>query len=251
MIRNSNPLVCFFDSGIGGINLLYESVKILPNTDFAYFADNYNVPYGNFSHEELILRVDEIFSRMEKLNPSAAVLACNTVTAHCVGYLRKKYPFEIIGIQPAVKPASKNGKCVVLTTPATCNSNSLKDLIEEYGNERAQVVPCPNLASYIEENIFDLSEERIRNMLPAVKTDGIVLGCTHYIFAEEIIANYYGCEVYDGIAGTAKHLREKLGNFDHFPKRAQKIDFLGGDARKNSRIFKSLLLQNGLSSPKG
>ena len=90
MERNNNATVCFFDSGIGGLSLLYECVRILPRVDFKYFADNFRVPYGNLTHGELVNTVDRIFSEIEKLNPDAAVVACNTVTAQCIDYLRKQ-----------------------------------------------------------------------------------------------------------------------------------------------------------------
>lgn len=245
MESNNKNLVCCFDSGIGGISLLYECVRILPSVDFLYFADNYNVPYGNMPHKNLIDKVDLIFREIENSNPAAAVVACNTVTANCIDYLRNKYSFEIIGIQPAVKPAAANGRCVVLSTPSTADSASMKELLRKYGENRTQVVACPDLAAYIEENIDNLSQEDIESMLPDIETDGIVLGCTHYVFAKEIIKEHYNCPVYDGIGATAAHLREKLGNFDHTAGRAQKIDFFGGDSEKNKRIFRNLIIANG------
>ena len=99
MKKNINPLVCVFDSGIGGLGVLYECVRRLPRVDFAYFADNYNMPYGRFGREELIKISNEKFTQIASYNPAAAVVACNTVTAQCIGFLRENFPFEIIGIQ--------------------------------------------------------------------------------------------------------------------------------------------------------
>ena len=143
-----NPTVCFFDSGIGGLCLLYECVRKLPDVDFVYFADNENVPYGSLDKNTLIAKVDEIFLRIQNLNPSAVVVACNTVTANCIDYLRNKYKFDIIGIQPAVKPASKQGgKCLVLATPATSKSEALTELIKKFGNGNMEIFANENLAS--------------------------------------------------------------------------------------------------------
>lgn len=247
MEKNINKTVCFFDSGIGGLTLLYECVRKLPNVDFTYFADNYRVPYGALTHEELIKAADEKFSEISKLNPAAAVLACNTLTAHCVEYLRNKYPFEIIGIQPAIKPASETGgKCLVLATPSTAGSESLKKLVEKYGGGKTSVIPCPDLAFYIEQNIEKLSAEGVKKLLPDVKADSVVLGCTHYVFAKDTIKNYYKCPVFDGIEGTAAHLCEKLGISDHRGPRAQKITFIGGEVVKNRVVFSRLVMQGGL-----
>ena len=237
-----NPLVCFYDSGIGGLNLLCESVRILPQTDFIYFADNYRVPYGALSKNELLKISDEVFQKMNDLNPSAAVIACNTLTAQCIESLREKYPFEIIGIQPAIKSAAAvKGKILVLATPATAESDSLKNLTERDGESRTTFMACPDLASYLEKNVENLSQEEVKKLLPKIEADAVVLGCTHYIFATDVIKDYYNCPVFDGIQGTATNLRKKLGISDHLTPRAQKITFSGGDINKNREIFRILI----------
>ncbi len=248
---DNNPLVCFFDSGIGGLSLLYECVRRLPRVDFTYFADNYRMPYGSLTHEKMTEYVDEAFSGISALNPAAAVAACNTVTAHCIDFLRKKYSFKILGIQPAIKPAvSLGGKCLVLATPSTAESSSLKQLVEKYGGNNTEVEACPELAAHIEKNVNNLTFGEICSFLPVIKADSVVLGCTHYVFVKEFIAKFYNCPVFDGIDGTAAHLCEVLGISDHQEPRIQKITFTGGDSAKNRDIFRSLLIKNGGLSPK-
>lgn len=242
----NNPKVCFFDSGIGGLSLLYESVRKLPRVDFIYFADNFRVPYGSLTREEMLSLVDEKFSQISSLNPAAAVVACNTVTAQCIEFLRQKYSFEIIGIQPAIKPAAAaGGKRLVLATPSTAQSEALKNLVSKYGSECTQVVACEKLAGYIEQNIENISEEEVKKLLPDTQADSVVLGCTHYVFIKNIIKKHYNCPVFDGIDGTSDRLCEKLGIFDHRQGRAQKIGFSGGDTTKNRYIFNLLLKQSG------
>ncbi|MDE7439915.1 MAG: glutamate racemase, partial [Clostridia bacterium] len=172
-----NPTVCFFDSGIGGLCLLYECVRRLPDVDFTYFSDNANVPYGSLPQDRLIELTDSFFYEISKLNPIAAVVACNTVTARCIDYLRNKYQFEIIGIQPAVKPAAAvGGKCLVLATPSTADSKPLHDLIEKCGLGRTEVVACPDLAQYIENNIKNIDADYIKSILPKIDCSTVVLG---------------------------------------------------------------------------
>ena len=244
-----NPTVCFFDSGIGGLCLLYECVRKLPDVDFVYFADNENVPYGSLDKNTLIAKVDEIFLRIQNLNPSAVVVACNTVTANCIDYLRNKYKFDIIGIQHAVKPASKQGgKCLVLATPATSKSEALTELIKKFGNGNMEIFANENLASYIENHIDELNYSDIVKLLPQKRFDSVVLGCTHYIFIKDIVKSFYKCPVFDGIEGTADHLCEKLGKNDHRGKRAQKITFSGGFEYKNRGIFRKLISEKGISA---
>ena len=243
MLSNDSkkPLVCLFDSGIGGINLLCECVKKMPQVDFAYFADNYNVPYGNLSGGELLSRTVKIFDKMSALNPAAAVVACNTVTAQCISALRARYKFRIVGIQPAIKPAAAQGDCIVLATPSTAESVAVRELTLKYGRGRTRVLPCPQLAAYIENNIFSLSEKALFNLLPQADTEGVVLGCTHYTFIKNVIGAYYNCRVWDGIEGTTDHLREILGICDHLKPTLQKINFYSGNCAKNRRILNVLL----------
>lgn len=245
-----NPTVCFFDSGIGGLWLLYECVKKLPDVDFTYFSDNAHVPYGSLPQDKLIEFTDSVFSQISKLNPKAAVIACNTVTARCIDYIRNKYPFEVIGIQPAVKPATKSGgKCLVLATPSTAASVPLKELIDKFGKGRVVTAACPDLAQYIENNIGNIDGEYIKSLLPKIDCDSVVLGCTHYIYIKEIVKFFYNCPVFDGIEGTADNLVRKLGKNDHRAKRAQKITFEGDFVVKNRDIFKKLVAEFGLKCP--
>lgn len=240
--------VCFFDSGIGGLNLLYEASLKLPYAEIFYFADNYRVPYGSLSDGELKSAVDEIFSKIAKINPDAAVIACNTVTARCAAYLRGKYSFPIIGIQPAVKEAAKHGKnCVVFATPSTAESESLKALIRTYGNGSTEVIACPEFAQFVEQNIFGLNEEKLMNLLPDVKADAVVLGCTHYIFVKEAVEKKYGCPAFTGVEGTVKRLLKILsysGDGNSAPQ-VPEITFVGGDEEKNKRVFYDVLCARG------
>ena len=248
LLRKENrPLVCVFDSGIGGLNLLYECVKSIPQADLAYFADNYHVPYGNMDDEQLLARTEKIFDKIARLNPAAAVVACNTVTAKCIAELRARYTFNIIGIQPAVKPAAAQGECIVLATAATANSASVRALVEKYGRGRTRVFSCPQLAAYVEQNIFSLSESEIISMLPQVEAREVVLGCTHYSFIKKTIAAYYNCRIWDGVVGTVNHLNDCLGKLNHFQTTFNQIAFLGGNISKNRQIL-SIMLKNGADS---
>lgn len=236
--------ICFFDSGIGGLPLFIKCLHFIPDVDFYYFADNENVPYGNLPTQRILALADNAFEKIRRLHPDVVVIACNTVTAICVNALRDKYPFPIIGIQPAVKPAAASGrKCVVLATPATASSAAVKALIEKYGLGHTEVVACPYLAAYIENHIFELTLENVLPLLPAISADCLVLGCTHYSYIGDIIENYYKIPVYDGLDGTANRLKAVVGKTDHFLKNARKICFFGGDVHKNFEVFHSFFTE--------
>lgn len=231
-----------FDSGIGGLNLLKECVKKIPFADFVYFADNYAVPYGNKSDDEILSRVLKVFDVMTEMQVTAAVVACNTATAVCIDVLRGRSSFPVVGIQPAVKQAATyGGRCAVLCTEATAKSQSLGVLVEQYGRGKVTVYPCPRLASFIEEHAPYIPQEEVLSMLPDIEADCVVLGCTHYSYIKNTIKNRYGLPVFDGMVGTADHLATLSGICDHFSKNVGKISFVGGDISKNFEIYKHLI----------
>lgn len=239
-VRGRRPLVCLFDSGIGGLNLLDACVRRLPEVDFYYFADNFNVPYGNLGEGQIFTLVKGVFREIAACRPSAAVVACNTVTAGCISALRKTYSFPILGIEPALKQAwERGGDYLVLATRSTCASSSFASLMQRYG-ARATVFPCGGLAEKIERGIFSLDEKELVSRLPGGRFSSVVLGCTHYIFIEKAIQNRYGCPVFDGMSGTADHLATILGNFAHFSGDCGKIAFFCGDFIKNRAIYEKL-----------
>lgn len=240
-IVNSVLKVAVFDSGIGGINVLRGCVAALPWVDFVYFADNSHVPYGGLGADELHSRVNEIFDRIAALSPAAAVVACNTVTGSCIGDLRARYPFPLIGVEPAIKPAATvGGKCLVLATPTTVRSPNVLSLVSRYGEGRVELAACPDLADYIERNIFNLKEEEVRALLPRHSARSVVLGCTHYIYVKREIEKFYGCKSFDGIDGVVGVLKNKLQKYvENGCERCGKVEFSGGDADKNERVFKS------------
>lgn len=237
--------LCFFDSGIGGLDLLYTCACLMPYADMVYFADNGNVPYGSLTEEKIRLLTFDVFEKIAKEKPSAAVIACNTVTAVCAEELRKTFPFRIYGIQPAVKPAAKIcGRCLVLATPRTAASLPLLRLVESYGRGVTHVLPCEGLASYIEENIFNLNRSEVEKLLPDFRADGVVLGCTHYAFVKQWIAEKYGCAVFDGAAATAANVCRNTAAEYPFSPYSGKITFKGGDVDRNERVFGLLKSKN-------
>jgi len=250
-----NISVAVFDSGIGGLNLLKECSLNMPDVEFYYLADNYNVPYGTKSKEQIFSLVKSAIKCVEGVKPSAAVIACNTATANCIEELRSEFSFPIIGIQPAIKQAAEyGGRCLVLATPSTVKSPSFNDLLKrcERGNATEfTVFPCSGLADYIEQNAFDYDEKSLSDALPDIKVDSVVLGCTHYVFIKNAVQCKYDCKIFDGIAGTVDrlvkilgmddHIEGNSGNFDHQNKIRSNITFLGGDIAKNALVFSHLL----------
>lgn len=206
--------VALFDSGIGGLTVLAACKKVLPNQLFYYYGDNANAPYGNLSSSRINELVDRAFTLFQELEVKAVVLACNTVTAVCAQRLRAQYPFPIVGAEPALLPALKKGKRVlVLATRATRESVRfalLKNRASSLFPNAEIIVPaCDELAGVIERGI-EKGEFNLASYLPKETADVVVLGCTHYLYAKPQIERFYGCECVDGNEGIANRLATLL-----------------------------------------
>ncbi len=216
--------IAVFDSGIGGLTVLHEAKQLLPGEIFYYYGDNLRAPYGNLPDEKIMRFVTEAFDIFQSLEVKAVVLACNTATAVCADSLRKKYPFSIIGAEPAVFPAVKaGGEVLVLSTRATFQSQRFIKLLERarerYPQAQITPKPCDKLAGAIERNLRNPSFDFTPYLPPADKKyTAVVLGCTHYIYIKQQISAYYHCPTVDGNEGIASRLAFMLNATAFSPK---------------------------------
>ncbi len=215
---NSRP-IGVFDSGLGGVSVLRNMCALLPNEDFIYFGDDKNAPYGTKTEEEILrLAIDDVSFLLEK-NVKAIVIACNTATSAAAKHLRETLSIPVIGMEPALKPASlnrKDGVIGVMATPATLKQKKFKLLYEKYG-EHALPIPCPGLMEFAEKGILDGEELEsfLKNLFKPFTEkyplESVVLGCTHYIFLKGAIQKALpGITLYDGNEGTARQLKRVL-----------------------------------------
>lgn len=208
-------MIGVIDSGIGGVTVLKELLKELPNEDYIYYSDSINNPYGDKSYEEIINIVDKVVTNLINRGVKIIVLACNTASAVCKEYLRNKYDIPIIAIEPAYKVVYDNAKeykTLVIATKATINSDNFKKLFNEYDNHNTILCSCSGLADLIEEGnkekIIDYLNEHI-GQYKGVKN--VVLGCTHYPLIKEEIKNVLGdVTFFDGSIGVSHHTKEIL-----------------------------------------
>lgn len=213
--------VGFFDSGIGGLTVLYDSLRLLPELEYLYYADIENVPYGTKSKE---LVKEYIFTAVDfiiKQGVDALLLACNTATSIAVRELRSKYQIPIIGMEPAVKPAIRNTKekrVLVLATPLTLKEDKYEDLVSRVDqNHIVDSLPLPGLVEFAENYEFHnpAVEAYLRKELAVFDLDKygtIVLGCTHFLYFKKIFREILpaGIEIIDGNEGTIRHLAKTL-----------------------------------------
>ena len=214
--------VAVFDSGLGGISVLGELVKFLPNENFIYFGDTANAPYGVRSADEVRELSFSAYEKLKQRGIKAFVIACNTATSVAAAALRERYPNDIIiGIEPALKPAvlyKEQPTVAVLATPLTLKEAKFASLLGKY-EQCARVIPfaCPGLVEFVErgEVSGEALEVFLSELLAPLKTEGldaVVLGCTHYPLVKREIAKVLGegVTVFDGSEGTARETRRRL-----------------------------------------
>jgi len=225
MSKKTNP-IAVFDSGVGGISVLRELVKILPQEDYIYYGDSKNAPYGMKDKETVkqltINAAEYLFAQGAK----GLVVACNTATSAAVRSLREIYPdIPIVGIEPALKPAATrkpNCRVLVMATPMTIREEKFQNLMKNY-EDMAEIIPlpCPGLMDFVERG--DLSSVDFKSYLEELlfvhrihPVDSVVLGCTHYPFAKDMIKEVLGPDVmvFDGGEGTAREMRRRLAEAD-------------------------------------
>lgn len=210
---NNNP-IGILDSGIGGVTVLKEIIKILPNEDYVYYSDSLHAPYGEKSKEEVIQYVDSIVKFLVSKNCKMIIVACNTATAFAISEMRSKYSdIDIIGIEPAYKMIydfSYNKKTLVMATSGTIHSEKFLNLYHKYDNDNTILLSCEKLATLI-ENDDPKIEDYLREILPKEKIEAVVLGCTHYPLIKDIIQKIIGpVDFYDGGYGVAQHVYNLL-----------------------------------------
>jgi glutamate racemase len=192
--------VGIFDSGVGGLSVLRHIHAQLPQEHLLYFADSGFAPYGEKSDEWLVQRSLAIASFLISHGAKALVVACNTATVAAVKALRHAHPnLPIVGVEPGLKPgaaATRNGKVAVLATESTLRGEkflALRDQISSSSQAEFLLQPCGGLVERIE--MGELTSEATMAMLDRFLAplldqgaDTVVLGCTHYPFVRDAIA---------------------------------------------------------------
>ncbi|MEJ6951023.1 glutamate racemase [Natronospora cellulosivora (SeqCode)] len=246
----------FFDSGIGGLTVLKDTLNYLPRAKYLYYADTLNVPYGTKTRSQVrnyIFRAaDFIFQK----NIDALLIACNTATSIAIKDLREKYDIPIIGMEPAVKPALErcgNKRVLVTATPLTLEEDKYENLVSRLNaDDKVDSLALPELVEFAES--FEFDERTIKNYffdkLSSFNLDlygTIVLGCTHFIYYKKILSKILPShiDIIDGNLGTVKHLlrvlkltRNKYTKESHNNERFDISYYVSGKARKLDSISK-------------
>ncbi|MEX2028340.1 MAG: glutamate racemase [Candidatus Curtissbacteria bacterium] len=250
MQRNERP-IGLFDSGVGGLSVMTEIGKALPNETFIFLADQLNNPYGAKTKRELEDLTEKITYFLMRQKIKALVVACNTATCYAIDYLRLNFDIPIVGVVPAVKPAaglSKNGKIAIMSTPATAKSAYLDSLILDFAKSKKSLkLGCEGLEESVEaldkkswDTLLDKYAKKIKNF----GADVVVLGCTHFPFLKSEIKKRLGpkIRVIDSGQAIARRVKYLLAKKDELSgKKGKDLFFTTGDPKEFSRVASALL----------
>jgi glutamate racemase len=219
-----------FDSGVGGLSILRALRAELPAEDFVYFADSGFAPYGERDDAFVIRRARALVQQLHAQHGvKALVVACNTATAAAIDVVRSEWPqLPVVGVEPALKPAlalTRTGRIGVMATRGTLGSARFRALHDALAGQAEFVLQsCDGLADAIEQHdatkIIAACAQHIRAMgtfgSEKGQIDTLVLGCTHYPFAQHHLQALAGpsvrmVETGQPVARQARRLLEAAG----------------------------------------
>ncbi len=222
---NSQP-IGFLDSGVGGLTVVKEVIKLLPNEEIIYIGDSGRNPYGPRPLEEVRQFTHQLSHFLMKKEIKLLVVACNTATVAALDSLQKELPIPVIGvIESGTKAAievTKNNKIGIIGTQGTIQSGEYeKQILEQLAHAELMSVACPKFVSIVEKNQFETEQATkivTEELAPFENTDidTLVLGCTHYPLLQVIIQNNFDKHVtlVDPGVETAKLVKKYLESHD-------------------------------------
>lgn len=219
----STAPVGVLDSGVGGLTILRELLRELPDERFFYFGDTGNCPYGVRPESEIQELAIAASRFLLERGVKEIVVACNTASVSALAALRATFDVPFIGVVPAVKPAAKltrSGKVGIASTEASARGDYLKRLVAEHANGvEVLAVGCPDLVLLAEAGMLDGPEVEaaVRGYVAPMLDQGIdtlVLGCTHFPAMRDVFTRVAGpaVEVIDSGAAIARQARRVLAD---------------------------------------
>ncbi len=215
-----------FDSGLGGLTVVREITRQLPEENIVYFGDTARVPYGSKSQSTVIHYTEQILRFLYTKDVKAIVVACNTVSAYALEEVKHSVPVPIIGVViPGARVAAHatvNGRVGVIGTEATVHSGLYTRIIQEMA-PGVQVFSkaCPLFVPLVEEGLWKDSvtteiAARYLSELKDADVDTLIMGCTHYPLLRSTIREVIGNSVnlVNPAYETAVELRRTLERFD-------------------------------------
>ncbi len=223
---DKNKSIGIFDSGVGGLTVMAEVIRLLPNEDIVYFGDVGRSPYGGRSKETITQFARQDIQFLMEHEVKFIIAACNSVSAVALDTVKVEFETDILGvIKPGALAAvnyTKNNRIGIIGTVATIGSNSYAKEIQKL-NSKVKVfsLACPLFVPLVEEGYQDrkatyLIAQDYLKTLKDVDIDTLVLGCTHYPFLKKVIASVMGegVKLVDSAEETALALAQVLEEKD-------------------------------------
>ncbi len=211
------------DSGVGGLSVLSQLYKIMPDKNYIFFGDTKNLPYGTKTGKEIFKFTKEILEFFIAKNVKNAIIACNTTSAVAYDELReyfknriKIFPLIQLCAPCAVDNLKENDTIAVLATKATVNSGKYRSEIHKINNKiNVLELDCTGFVEIVENRLYkeESSIELIKSKLEIAKKHNakkIILGCTHYPYLESIFRKIYDVEYFNPAVEIAKIVKNEI-----------------------------------------
>lgn len=254
------PLL-FFDTGVGGLSVLREAKKLLPNAPIVYAADYAGIPYGMKSEDELSTRIPLLLGRLvERYKPQLVTIACNTASTIALDVVRSVLDIPVVGTVPAIKPASqmtKTGIIGLLGTRATIRQPYVDRLAAEFAVDKT-------LLRFGASDLVHAAEAKLRGEVPnkvvidaAVEgltqqdggdeIDTVILACTHFPLVQAELQKSFVRDIQfiDGSQGIARRIAY-LGREVSWPKTAENGIFVTTGSLAQLAPYRKKLEEFGL-----
>ena len=257
-----NAPIGVFDSGVGGLTVVREITRQLPEENIVYFGDTARVPYGSKSKENIIRFSEQIIRFLLTKEVKAIVIACNTASALALDAVRDEFDVPILGVvvpgARAAVEATHNGKIGVIGTDATVHSHVYtKEIQKMKSNVTVQEKACPLFVPLVEEGFKDhaVTGEIIDHYLSSMRgseIDTMILGCTHYPLLRSRIRTYMGdnIQIVNPAYETAMDLKKILKEQDmENPQTSQgHCEFYVSDAAEKFKSFANSVMPFDIES---
>ena len=214
--------ILIFDSGVGGLTVLAEVRKLLPDAPVIYAADTAGLPYGEKTEAQIAARVAGLLGRLaERFDPRLIVIACNTASTIALGMVRDVLEVPIVGTVPAIKPAAamtKTGVIGLLGTEATIRQAYVDNLEREFAQGKAllrhgapalvEAAEAKLRGAPVDPAVVARAVEGLRGQPHGGQIDTVVLACTHFPLLESELAAAFGPDVrfIHGAEGIARRV---------------------------------------------
>ena len=247
--------ILLMDSGVGGLTVLSEVRRLLPDAPVIYVADTAALPYGDKTEAQIAARVPTLLGRMvERYRPRLVTIACNTASTIALASVREVLDIPVVGTVPAIKPAallSRSGVIGLLGTAATVRQGYVDRLEQEFAsNKRLLRHAAPGLVAAaeaklrgedVDQDVFAQAARGLLDQQDGDRIDTVVLACTHFPLVAYEIGEALGPQVVfvDGATGIAQRVAHLTGG-QPFERAKPDIAVFTGTVPQNSSLSAAL-----------